>query len=187
MFYCKVFKPVMMCTLVANQPINYRPGRKGRLCFQKLLPVILSTGEESWATPPLTQNPLMETPQGRPLLGRLPLDAENPWRQTPFLDADLPGSDIKWRPLQRLVRILMECIFICQFFQNLLEIVKKNGQRLGEGVPYALLNPPMQWGKAILLRRLCVQHDEHYNWKIIFSSGRKLRYSKMCSLWKLRW
>ena len=40
-----------------------------------------------------------QTPPG----GRPPLEADP-------RDAEPPGSDIKWRPLQRSVRILLECI-----------------------------------------------------------------------------
>ena len=57
-------------------------------------------------------------------------------------DAEPPGSDIKWRPLQRSVRILLECIpvhskvdlhvfYVICFERLALLSIKWNSKRLG--------------------------------------------------------
>ena len=86
--------------------IYYRPQRSyGKTMFLHLLPAWADT---PWADTPLGQTPLGRHPPSRYPLGRhlLLTWADTPWADTPR------QTPCQRRPLQRTIRILLECILV---------------------------------------------------------------------------
>ena len=98
---------------------NYRPQtklRKGNV----FTPAQYILGYTPWQTPLSRHPPLWEdTPLGIHLPGQTPPSwADTPWEDTPLLGRHPPGQTPPWadtfsrRPLQRTVRILLECFLV---------------------------------------------------------------------------